>query len=76
MSITVDTTRAEKAKISLRGMTGRSYFARAEGETEARFKVWTDYAYGDTIKAVKTGARKFLKKRDIVIEVGPPGRRV
>ena len=73
--IEVDTTLAEAAGITARSTGGRSYFAKVKGEGKARFRLWTDYPYAKTLAEFKTTARKILKKRDIIIEVGPPNRR-
>lgn len=75
MPITVDTTRAEAAGITARTKGGRSYFAKVKGEPRARLRLWTDYPYAATLAEFKTNARRTLKKRDIIIEVGPPSRR-
>ena len=74
--ITVDTTRAEAAGITARSEGGRSYFAKvADAVGPARLRMWTDYPYAAALKEFKTRASKVLRRRDITIEIGPPGRR-
>ncbi len=75
--IEVDTSRADGAGIEPRSKGGRSYFARVKGEAgPAPVRLWTDEPYAKTLKEFKTHAAKTLKRRNIIIEVGPPGRRV
>lgn len=75
--IEVDTSRVDGAGITPRSKGGRSYFARVKGSTgPAPVRLWTDNPYAETLKEFKTHAAKILKRRHIIIEVGPPGRMV
>ncbi len=74
--IEVDTTLAEEAGITARTSTVHSYFAKVkDAPGKAPFRLWTDRPYAATLADFKTRARDMLRKRDIVIEVGPGWRR-
>lgn len=77
MNFTVDTGPAERAKVSLHGAAGRSYFCHPADEVNGcRLRVWRDDNMSEALKSVRASARSLFRgASDVVIEVGDPGRR-